>query len=87
MTDTIQQLDELERRIHTAIDSLFESFRKSHAQQSLNEGNIKNIDEYPLCDNLQAFSEIINLSSRDNLFSFNKSNATIDVIILVIEAG
>ena len=48
---------------------------------------IKNIDEYPLCDNLQAFSEIINLSSSESLLSFNKSKTIIEVIIFVIDAG
>ena len=33
------------------------------------------------------FADIVNLSSKDNLFFFNKSKAIIEVIIFVIEAG
>ena len=49
--------------------------------------NIINIDEYPLCDNLHAFSEIVIISSNDVSPFLSKSKATIVVIILVIEAG
>ena len=48
---------------------------------------IINIDEKPAADKRQAFSEIINLSSRFKSPLDIKSKAIIDVIIFVIEAG
>ena len=48
---------------------------------------IINIEEYPASESLHAFSETINLSSKLISLFFNKSNTTIDVIILVIDAG
>ena len=48
---------------------------------------IINIEEYPDVDNRQAFSEIINFSSKDKSPDFIKSKAIIEVMILVIEAG
>ena len=48
---------------------------------------IINIDEYPAVDNLHAFSEIKNLSSRLKSPDLIKSKAIIAVIILVIDAG
>ena len=43
--------------------------------------------ENPHFFSLSVSSEIVNFSSRDNLLFLIKSNATIEVIILVIEAG
>ena len=48
---------------------------------------IINIDEYPAEDNLQAFSDTKNLSSRLKSPLLIKSKAIIAVIIFVIEAG
>ena len=48
---------------------------------------ITNIEENPAVDNLHAFSEIKNLSSKLKSPALIKSKAIIEVIILVIDAG
>ena len=48
---------------------------------------ITNIEEYPEVDNRQAFSEIINFSSKVKSPDLIKSKAIMEVIIFVIEAG
>ena len=48
---------------------------------------ITNIEEYPEVESLHAFSEIINFSSSERSPDLIKSNAIIDVMILVIDAG
>ena len=49
--------------------------------------SIDRIEEYPDADNLHAFSDTTNKSSKDNFSFFKRSNAIIEVIIFVIEAG
>ena len=48
---------------------------------------ITNIEEYPAVDSLHAFSEIKKLSSKLKSPDFIKSNAIMEVIIFVIDAG
>ena len=48
---------------------------------------ITNIEEYPEVDSRQAFSEIINFSSKVKSPDLIKSKAIMEVIIFVIEAG
>ena len=60
-------------------------FNKSSTETS--SSTMMNIDEEFVLDSLQAFFDIKNFSSSDISPFFYKSNATIDVIIFVIEAG
>ena len=66
-------------------DAIIIPFNKSSTPTS--SPTITNIDEDPGSDNRQAFSEIKNFSSKLRSPDLIKSNATIAVIIFVIEAG